>query len=125
MKDDAKRPPAKTFEDLVVWQKSHAFVLRIYELTAAFPRAECYGLTAQVRRAVVSIPANIAEGFKKRGKADKARFLNIAQGSLEEARYYLILGMDLRYVQDEGIANQLEEVSRLLEAYTRAVLQDI
>jgi four helix bundle protein len=125
MKDDAKRPPAKTFEDLVVWQKSHAFVLRIYELTATFPRAESYSLTAQLRRAVVSIPANVAEGFKKRGRADKARFMNIAQGSLEEARYYLILGRDLGYYQDKAIVDQLEEVSRLLEGYTRAVLQDV
>jgi len=125
MSDDARRPPARTFEDLVVWQKSHAFALRVYELTAAFPRAETFGLTTQLRRAVVSIPVNIAEGFKKRGKADKARFLNIAQGSLEEARYYLILGQDLRYYQDRGIIDQLEEVSRLLEAYTRAVLKDI
>jgi four helix bundle protein len=125
MKDDAKRPPAKTFEDLVVWQKSHAFVLQIYGLTAAFPRAEAFGLTTQLRRAAVSVPANVAEGFKKRGKADKARLLNIAQGSLEEARYYLILGRDLGYYQDQGIVEQLEEVSRLLEAYTRAVLLDL
>jgi four helix bundle protein len=125
MRVDAGRPPARTFEDLVVWQKSHAFVLRIYELTAGFPRAESYGLTAQLRRAAVSIPANIAEGFKKRGKADKARFLNIAQGSLEEARYYLILGRDLGYYQNQGIVEQLEEVSRLLEAYTRTVLRDL
>jgi four helix bundle protein len=125
MRVDAGRPPARTFEDLVVWQKSHAFVLRIYELTAGFPRAESYGLTAQLRRAAVSIPADIAEGFKKRGKADKARFLNIAQGSLEEARYYLILGRDLGYYQNQGIVEQLEEVSRLLEAYTRTVLRDL
>jgi four helix bundle protein len=125
MRVDAGRPPARTFEDLVVWQKSHAFVLRIYELTAGFPRAESYGLTAQLRRAAVSIPANIAEGFKKRGKADKARFLNIVQGSLEEARYYLILGRDLGYYQNQGIVEQLEEVSRLLEAYTRTVLRDL
>jgi four helix bundle protein len=125
MKNDVKRPPAKTFEDLVVWQKSHALALCVYELTAAFPRAEAFGLTAQLRRAAVSIPANIAEGFKKRGKADKARLLNIAQGSLEEARYYLILGRDLNYFRDQTIGDQLEEVSRLLEAYTQAVLRDV
>jgi four helix bundle protein len=119
------RPPAKTFEDLIVWQKGHAFVLRIYELTSGFPRSEAFGLTTQLRRAAVSIPANIAEGFKKRGKADKARLLNIAQGSLEEARYYLILGRDLNYYRDQTIGNQLEEVSRLLEAYTQAVLRDL
>jgi four helix bundle protein len=119
------RPPAKTFEDLVVWQKGHGFVLRIYDLTSNFPRAEAFGLTTQLKRAAVSVPANIAEGFKKRGKADKARLLNIAQGSLEEARYYLILGRDLGYYRDQTIFEQLEEVSRLLEAYTQAVLRDL
>ena len=69
------REPAKTFQDLVVWQKSHQFVLAVYRLTHEFPRTERYGLTSQLRRAAVSIPANIAEGFKRRGKADKVRFL--------------------------------------------------
>ena len=119
------RPSAKTFEDLIVWRKGHAFVLQIYELTSSFPRAEAFGLTTQLRRAAVSIPANIAEGFKKRGKADKARLLNIAQGSLEEARYYLILGRDLSHYRDQTIFEQLEEVSRLLEAYTQAILRDL
>jgi four helix bundle protein len=82
---------ATTFQDLRVWQKAHEVVLDIYRLTAAFPREELFGLTAQVRRAAVSVPANIAEGFVKRGKSDKVRFYNIAQGSLEEVRYYLIL----------------------------------
>jgi len=80
--------PAKTFKDLVVWQKAHRFVLATYSLTANFPRSEIYCLTCQMRRAAISIPANIAEGFKKRGTSDKTRFLNIAQGSLEECRYY-------------------------------------
>ena len=85
-----KRAAARTFEDLVVWQKAHQFALAVYRLTRAFPRSEVYGLTSQFRRAAVSIAANIAEGFRKRGNADKGRFLNIAQGSLEESRYYLI-----------------------------------
>ncbi len=84
-----KRLPAKSFEDLIVWQKAHQLVLAVYRMSEGFPKSEVYGLTAQLRRATVSIPANIAEGFKKRTKADKARFLNIAQGSLEECRYYL------------------------------------
>jgi four helix bundle protein len=67
------------------------FVLAVYRISKNFPREEIYGLTSQFRRAAVSIPANIAEGFKKRGCNDKARFMNIAQGSLEECRYYLIL----------------------------------
>ena len=77
------REPAKTFQDLVVWERAHEFVLMVYRFSAKFPRSEIYALTPQLRRAAVSIPANVAEGFKKRGKADKLRFLNIAQGSAE------------------------------------------
>ena len=84
----AARPPAKTFCDLIVWQKAHQFVLGVYGLTQAFPKQETYGLSAQMRRAAVSIAANVAEGFRKRGKPDKARLMNIAEGSIEESRYY-------------------------------------
>lgn len=117
-----ERQPARTFEDLVVWQKSHALVLAIYRISAVFPKNEMYGLVPQVRRAAVSIPANMAEGFKKRGKADKARFMNIAQGSLEETRYYLILARDLGYLNSNNLLDQLEKVSRLLEVYSRTIL---
>jgi four helix bundle protein len=77
-----KREPAKSFEDLIVWQKAHALVLAIYRMSDVLPKNEQYGLTSQLRRAAISVPANIAEGFKKRTKVDKARFMNIAQGSL-------------------------------------------
>jgi four helix bundle protein len=113
--------PAKTFKDLVVWQKAHRFVLAIYALTADFPRSETYCLTSQMRRSAISIPANIAEGFKKRGISDKTRFLNIAQGSLEECRYYLILVQDLGYGATTDIEPVLEEVSKLLIAYASAI----
>jgi four helix bundle protein len=86
------RSAARNFQDLVLWQKAHRFVLEVYQYSAAFPRAETYGLTSQFRRAAVSIPANIAEGFRRRGKPDKARFLNTSQPSIEECRYYLIPG---------------------------------
>ncbi|HOO39620.1 MAG TPA: four helix bundle protein [Deltaproteobacteria bacterium] len=115
------RTPAKTFEDLIVWQKAHYFVLQAYKLTSNFPKHEIYGLISQFRRAAVSIPANIAEGFKKRGKVDKAKFINIAQGSLEEARYYLYLSRDLGYCEPKGALLQLEEVSKLLEAYYTSI----
>ena len=115
------RPPSHTFEDLIVWQKAHAWVLEAYRLTAKFPSHELYGLTSQLRRAAVSIPANIAEGYKKAGVADKRRYFNIAQGSLEECRYYLILARDLRYGDTTALAQQLAEVSRLLTAYTNAI----
>lgn len=116
------RVAAKTFQDLVVWQKAHQFVLDIYVLTAQFPKTEMYGLTSQLRRAAVSIPANIAEGFKKRTKPDKSRFMNIAQGSVEECRYYLILAKDLAYANTDAQMRQLEAVSKLLDAYNRALL---
>jgi four helix bundle protein len=119
----ATRPPARCFEDLIVWQKAHQFVLAVYRFTESFPKSELYGLTSQLRRAAVSIPANIAEGFKKKGRADKARFMNIAQGSLEESRYYLILSRDLGYGDSSGLNSQLEEVNKLLEAYSSATLR--
>jgi len=110
------RTPACSFQDLIVWQKAHQFVLDIYIFTRRFPKEEMYGLTSQFRRSAVSIPANIAEGFKKKGRADKVRYLNIAQGSLEESRYYLILANDLGYGDSSKLLILLEETSKLLEA---------
>src|SRR5258706_1705214 len=108
------RVMARTFRDLDAWQRAHAFVLSVYELTTGFPKCEIFGLVSQLRRAAVSIPANIAEGFGKRGAADKARFFNIAQGSLEESRYYLILASDLEYCDPTLALDLLESASRLL-----------
>jgi four helix bundle protein len=115
------RKPASTFRELVVWQKAHLFVLAVYRLTADFPKHELYGLTSQLRRAATSIPASIAEGFRKRSEQDKARFLNITQGSAEECQYYLILSADLGYADTAAVATQLDEVSRLLTRYAEAV----
>jgi four helix bundle protein len=117
------RLPAKHFQELIVWRKAHEFVLSVYKLTKGFPREEVFGLTSQFKRAAVSVPANIAEGFKKKGKLDKARFLNIAQGSLEECRYYLVLTRDLGFGETKQLTEQLEEVSKLLTSYTQAVLR--
>jgi len=118
----SERPTARSFRDLVVWQKAHEFVMTVYRLTESFPDREKFGLSHQLRRAAVSIPANIAEGFGKRSQAEKARFLNIAEGSLEECRYYLILTQDLGYGQTEPLMSTLEEASRLVNAYARAIL---
>lgn len=82
---------ARSFEDVEIWKKAHSWVLKIYRFSENFPKHELFGLTSQLRRAAVSVPANFAEGFKKVSKAGKLRFYNIAQGSLEECRYYLIL----------------------------------
>ena len=97
-------------------------MLGVYQLTATFPRQETFGLALQMRRAAVSIAANIAEGFAKRSKAEKARFLNIAEGSVEESRYYLILTEDLGYSKTVELLKLLEEVSRLLNRYIGTIL---
>ncbi|MEX2478130.1 MAG: four helix bundle protein [Gracilimonas sp.] len=115
------RKPAKTFRDLIVWQKAHQFVLNTYRYTNNFPKHELYGLSSQFRRAAVSIPANIVEGFKKRGPRDTMRFLNISHGSLEECRYYIILAKDLNYGNSDHLNDLLEEVSRLLDGYYKAI----
>lgn len=116
------RKPAKTFQDLIVWQRAHAFVLDVYDYTSNFPKSEIYGLTSQFRRAAVSVAANIAEGFKKKGKRDKVRFMNISQGSLEECRYYIILSKDLGYGVQSQFDKKLQEVSKLLDAYSKSIL---
>ena len=120
--NDQRRTPAKTFRDLVVWRKAHKFVLGSYRFTAVLPKQETYGLCSQLRRSAVSIAANIAEGFRKRGRADKVRFMNTAEGSIEECRYYLILAEDLGYGETKDLMEALEEVSRLLNAYSKAIL---
>jgi four helix bundle protein len=116
------RQPARSFEDLIVWQKAHAFVLEVYKITRGFPREETYGLTAQLRRAAVSVPANIAEGFKRRGRPDKARLMNVAEGSLEEARYYWRLATDLGYSSPAALIDNATEIGRLLGSYARTLL---
>jgi four helix bundle protein len=112
---------AKKFEDLVVWLKAHQLVIKIYKLSKDYPKHEMFGLTSQLRRAAISVPANIAEGFKRITLAEKLRFYNIAQGSLEEVRYYLTLSQDLEYAQTQEFMGDLREVSRLLEAFMRSL----
>lgn len=116
------RPTARSFTDLIVWQKAHAFVLNVYKLTGLFPRSESYALSPQFRRAAISIAANIAKGFEKRATADKTRFFNIAQGSLEECQDYLILAHDLGYADTTIMRPQLAEVAKILESYVSAIL---
>ena len=110
------------FEDLMVWQKAHQLALKVYQLTGGFPTDEKFGLVSQMRRAAVSVPANIAEGFKKTGRKDKANFYNIAQGSLEELRYYFILAQDLKYATDtERLSAAALEIGKMLHGLIRAV----
>ena len=120
-----KRSTAKRFQDLIVWQKAHQLVLNVYQKARCLPKEELYGLAIQLKRAAVSVPANIAEGFKKKSKVDKLRYMNIAEGSLEECRYYLILAKDLNYANTEQLQIQLDEVGKLLTGYSKAIKTNI
>jgi len=95
--------PAKSFRELTVWQKSHAAVLEVYKLTRRLPKEELFGLVSQMRRSAVSVPANIAEGFKRKG-------------------YYFILCADLSYLSPDAIGDRLEEVARMLDSYAQKIL---
>jgi len=110
------------FQDLVVWQEAHKLVLEIYRTTSNFPSHELYGLVSQMRRAAVSVPANIVEGFKRRGTADKLRFYNISEASLEELKYYLILAKDLEYSEENPqLTQQTDSVGRLLYRFIESI----
>jgi four helix bundle protein len=113
--------------DLKVWQRAHALVLRVYELSSTFPADERFGLTSQVRRASFSVAANIAEGSRRASAGDFARHLDIAQGSAGEADYLLLLARDLRYAAEEQIAPlriELDEIAAMLHALRRKVEQE-
>ena len=102
---------------LLVWQKSHELVLKIYEVTKNFPKDEQFGLTSQIRRAATSIPSNIVEGKARGSSKDYNRFLLIARGSLEETKYQLLLAKDLKYINEniyKEIYKKMDEVGRLL-----------
>ena len=116
------KEPAKSFQDLVVWQKAHQFVLATYRFTAEFPDHEKDGLGSQLQRAAIAIGANIAQGFARKNKSDKARFLSSAQSAVDECQYYLLLAKDLGYGQTEALVGQLGEVRRLLGDYTAVIM---
>ena len=105
------------FKDLIVWQKSRQLALKTYSATKDFPKDEIYGLRNQVRRAVVSVPSNIAEGHRRGSKKEFTQFLKIARGSLAEAETQIILSTDLKFIRDEiseQLLNDIDEIGRML-----------
>ncbi len=111
-----------TFKDLQVWQKAHSLVIDIYKITKEYPKEEKYGLVSQMRRAAVSVPANITEGFRKHGIKDKTKFYNIAQASLDELSYYIILSKDLEYILNNvSFVDQIEEIARMLSGLIQSI----
>ncbi|MGI6162263.1 MAG: four helix bundle protein [Christensenellales bacterium] len=112
----------KDTNKLIVWQKSHELVLKIYDITKDFPREELFSLVSQIRRAAVSIPSNIVEGKARGSNKDYKRFLLIARGSLEEVKYQLLLAKDLKYIdkkKHDEILELAKDVGRLLNGLMR------
>lgn len=120
-KQKEHREPAKSFRDLIVWQKAHQLALAVYKVSSGFPKEEIFGLTSQIRRSSVSVAANIAEAFKKRSDKDKVRILNISQGSLSETEYFLMLAHDLQYTDTSTLKSNADEVGRILEGYIKSI----
>lgn len=105
----------KGFKDLIVWQKAYKLVLEIYKLTKDFPKYETYGLAQQIRRAAVSLPSNIAEGYGRKHKAEYRQFLSMAYGSLSELETQYLLAIDLKYINKSGtVENLLKEAGSML-----------
>src|SRR6267142_6354230 len=114
----------KDFKELRVWQKSHELALFIYESSKSFPREEMYGLTSQLRRAAVSIGANIAEGCGRRSDGELVRFLQIARGSSSEVEHHLLLARDLKFLQaatHQDIEKKLQAVQRMLTSLVSSI----
>jgi four helix bundle protein len=112
------------FTDLKVWQRSHSLVLRVYRLTKSFPPEERFGLTSQIRRSTLSVPTNIAEGSKRLTNTEYARFLNIAEGSLAETEYLLMVSRDLGYLSEivtKPLLVEADEIAKMLYALRRKV----
>ena len=107
----------KSHHELDVWRKSYGLVLDVYKVTSGFPSHEMFGLTSQLRRCAVSIPANIAEGHSRRSRGDYLRFLSIAQGSAGELDTLLPVARDLSYLDKmtaRGLLTTLDDVGRML-----------
>ena len=116
-----------SFKDIKAWQFAHQFVIDVYKTVKVFPEEERYALSSQFRRAAVSIPANIAEGYKRLSKPEKLRFMNISQGSLEECRYYILLSKDLGYITSvthDYLNDEIEKVSWYLNAYCQGIINN-
>lgn len=114
----------ENFRKLQVWQKAHKLVLEVYRLTRFFPNEERFGLTTQIRRAAISIASNIAEGSKRKTSKDRLHFNVMADGSLEEVKYYIILAYELQYLKlEQGrlLMEEAREVGKMLFGFSKSL----
>lgn len=117
----------QTFEELEAWKAAHALVLAVYAASQVFPRDEMFGITSQLRRCATSIPANLAEGFGRRSRKELLRYSNIADGSLQETKYFLVLARDLKYMSNDDfdqLRQQAVRVGSLLGGLQRSLKKD-
>ena len=115
----------QNYKGLKIWERSHHFTLKVYEVTRKFPKEELYSLTNQLRRASYSIPSNIAEGCGKKSQLEFGHFLNISLGSSNEAEYFLILSKDLGYLTEsdfEVLAKEINEIKAMLIQFISKVM---
>ena len=113
----------KSYKELLIWQKGIKIVILIYKLTKDFPKEELYALTSQLKRASVSVPSNIAEGFGRQTDKSFNHFLNISRGSLNEIETQLIIAKELDFIQNETVFNEIliliEEESKMINAFSK------
>ena len=124
MESIKRRSSVRTFRDLIVWQKAHLWVLQIYKITKSFPSEEKFGLASQLRRSAASVPTNIVEGYKRKSRKEFLHFLNMADSSLEETKYHLLLARDLGYVEESEfmqLSDLCDEVGRMLSGLQRSL----
>ena len=113
----------KSFKELIVWQKSHEMVLKIYKITKDFPKDELFVLVSQIRRAAISVPANIVEGHRRKSLKESINFYSIANASLEELRYHILLSKDLKYISEndyQRFEELMNEVSKILNGWIKS-----
>ena len=114
----------RDYQELNVWQKSHGFVLKVYNATSSFPREETYSLVNQLRRASISIPSNIAEGCGRNSNKELKRFMSIAMGSATEVGYQLLLSKDLGYLSVDVynvLNDEVDGIQKMLASYIRKI----
>lgn len=110
-----------SYKDLDVWKRARLLVKGVYIITQSYPKEELFGITSQTRRAAVSIPANIAEGFSRHGTKDYIAFISIAIGSLAELETLLILATDVGYINDIKILDEINQLQKMLHGLRKSL----